>query len=486
MKNFRVEPRLVPVIVFLIAAWFILLIPFKVIGYGFLPSDDAMRHSAKAISGKDWGDILVLREGIKMDNHPGWHALLSFLHKEMGLDAHSLVIFSVISLFLIFSLTPLIFLKHPEAWVASLLCISIIDPSWIMRLFLGRPYILPMAVLMVVLFLRDRIVRKRKIQYATLALIAFLIALSTWMHDSWYLYAFLIIAFFIAREWRAGFLLCAAWISGAILGASFTGHPIIFMKQALTHLFLSFGNNDIESMLVNEFRPNAPDIRVILFIFMILVWRFTRGKKNNDLIKNPAAILACIGLSLSFVTRRVWIDWGMPALLVLLAQEFECFFDEKLKIFSFRRVAAILVLAPLFYIAVTSDIGSRWSSFKNLDYLSSEDPKQKEWLPAPGGIIYSNSMGVFYKTFYKNPRADWRYILGFEPALMPEEDLKIYRDIQRYPWTTYYFLSWIEKMRPEDRLILNASAANKPNLPMLEWNYAAIDTWVGRKPVEKK
>ena len=52
------------------------------------------------------------------------------------------------------------------------------------------------------------------------------------------------------------------------------------------------------------------------------------------------------------------------------------------------------------------------------------------WLPEPGGIFYSAQMGFFYNTFYRNPQAEWRYILGLEPALMPEDDLKIYRDIQ--------------------------------------------------------
>ena len=38
-------------------------------------------------------------------------------------------------------------------------------------------------------------------------------------------------------------------------------------------------------------------------------------------------------------------------------------------------------------------------------------------------------MTIFYQTFYKNPHGDWRYMLGFEPALMPPEDFEVYHKI---------------------------------------------------------
>jgi len=51
------------------------------------------------------------------------------------------------------------------------------------------------------------------------------------------------------------------------------------------------------------------------------------------------------------------------------------------------------------------------------------------WLPEKGGILYSSDMTIFYQTFFKNPNADWRYILGFEPALMPDEDFRCFNKI---------------------------------------------------------
>ena len=39
------------------------LIPLRIISYGYMPSDDALRHVAKVVSGRPWQDILVMREG---------------------------------------------------------------------------------------------------------------------------------------------------------------------------------------------------------------------------------------------------------------------------------------------------------------------------------------------------------------------------------------------------------------------------------------
>ena len=96
--------ELIPVMVFCIAIVVIVCISLKVISYGYLPPDDAMRHSAKVISGKDWSHILVLRPEIKMESYPGWDAILKFVHHLTQCDAFYLVLFSVISLWILYSM----------------------------------------------------------------------------------------------------------------------------------------------------------------------------------------------------------------------------------------------------------------------------------------------------------------------------------------------------------------------------------------------
>jgi hypothetical protein len=89
-------------------------------------------------------------------------------------------------------------------------------------------------------------------------------------------------------------------------------------------------------------------------------------------------------------------------------------------------------------------------------------------------------MQFFYNTFYKNPAGDWRYIVGFEPALMPPDDLKVYRDIHRSEGSADSYQPWIKKMRPIDRLALNRPG--QPDIPALEWKQAAQGIWIGRLP----
>jgi hypothetical protein len=90
-------------------------------------------------------------------------------------------------------------------------------------------------------------------------------------------------------------------------------------------------------------------------------------------------------------------------------------------------------------------------------------------------------MGVFYQTFYKNPHAPWRYILGFEPTFMPPDDLQIYRNIQRNFGAYKAYQPWVKKMRPEDRLVIRSGPAAAPGVEGLEWHYTARDLWLGRK-----
>ena len=74
---------------------------------------------------------------------------------------------------------------------------------------------------------------------------------------------------------------------------------------------------------------------------------------------------------------------------------------------------------------------ARSDRFDTVLDLSFTRPGLAAWMPEPGGIVYSPSLDVFFRTFYANPRADWRYLLGFEPGIMPREDRRILREIQR-------------------------------------------------------
>ncbi len=141
------------------------------------------------------------------------------------------------------------------------------------------------------------------------------------------------------------------------------------------------------------------------------------------------------------------------------------------------------VAAAAVFIATTRDIAGRWTNDLTAEYVTPETPGIAGWLPDKGGIIYSSDMRVFFTMFYKNPRADWRYMLGFESGIMPEEDFNILRKIQWNWYTPKAYAPWVKKMRPEDRMMFRQDT--QPVVAGLEWYYAATDTWIGRVPRKK-
>jgi hypothetical protein len=364
----------------------------------------------------------------------------------------------------------------------TLIVSFIADRGLMMRLFLGRPYIFTMAVLVFILFAWTRFKEKR-IPWWFFALNTLLIAASTWIHCLWHLLALPIFCFLLARQWRVAFVLSLSTIVGILLGASFTGQPLQFLIQTITHSLRSLSSFPLQRMLATEFYPSSGEVIMVITTLGIMAWRALRGRWDSRRINNPVFILALTGWILGLYVQRFWLDWGMPALLVWIAQEFDEALEEKIKRFSLKRVAIAGVIAITLFFITTSDINDRWTANLTAEYLSAENPKQAGWLPETGGIVYAADMTIFYQTFYKNPNAPWRYILGFEPTMMPEDDLEIYKKIYWNAGAPEAFKPWVEKMKPADRLIVKSSLMNPAKaIPELEWNQATKGVWIGRLP----
>ena len=480
MQKESTKPRYVLILVTCIFLAAILLISFKVVSYGFMPPDDVRRHVAKAISGKEWTDILVLRPQITMDSHVGWHKILTFVYKTTGYDKDEMVVFSIALLFILFCVVPIFFLKRPEAWLITFLVIAVVNFSTMFRVFLGRPFIFTMAVVVALGYLWPRF-KTKPIPWTPVIILTVLIALSTWIHCLWYMFALPVLCFFLAREWRAGVVISLCTVVGVIVGMIMTGHPIQFFYQTLGHFFHSLGEHTLARQLVPEFRPFNGDVLIVVAVLGILAWRALRNSWDSKVLYTPIFILAVVSWALGFVVARVWLDWGIPALCVWIALEFEDFLKHSTDSLSVKRVWITLAVACVLFLSVTSDQENRWTSnTASVQYLSEENSEHKKWLPEKGGIVYSSSMYVFYQTFYANPHAEWRYIMGFEPTMMPSEDLAIFRNIQRTYGTVESFEPWVKKMLPQDRMILEAGA--KPKIKGLEWNNTVSGIWVGRLP----
>jgi hypothetical protein len=292
-------------------------------------------------------------------------------------------------------------------------------------------------------------------------------------------------AFFLAGQFRWGLALMVGWVAGVFLGASFTGHPFESLYQAVVMAYRAFGLHLTQRTMVTEFRSSAGDVFGLIILGGLVILRRLAGLKARSLATNPAFWLAALTWVLGFKAMRFSADWGWPALMVLIACDVQLLLEARFAADSFKRLGLVGGLALATFLATTSDLDSRWTYNLTQQYLTPDDKNLAGWLPEKGGILYSADMTVFYQTFFKNPKGDWRYILGYEPALMSDEDFQVYHKIVWNFGDAKAYAPWVKKMRPADRLVIRDERGSPPQIPQLEWNYGVSGIWIGRLPRTK-
>jgi hypothetical protein len=453
----------------------------RVLAAGFLPSDDALRHAAKAVSGRPWTEILLLRPEIALDSNPGWHVFLGALHRWLGLGAVDLVLVSVVVLFVAFSLGPILILRRPESWVFALVLLNVLDPGWFMRLLSGRPLLVSSATVPIVLLLWPRLEEPRP--FRALLLFAALGMLSCWVHGSYYLLALPVLALAVAGRARAALRLAAAFAGGILVGALLTGHPFGHLWQVVLHGYISVGMAHVPEAMVTEFQPFDGRSAAVLAFFILLAWRAFGRRETTPPWADPAVVMTVACWALGYVASRFWTDWSVPALLTLMAVEIQHALETAGKAHPRLPQTALAASAVLLILGVGADVAQRWSADQaRRAFLSRENPTHAPWLPDAGGTVYSADMGVFYTIFFRNPDAPWRYVLGFEPALMRPDDYAVFVDIRRTRGATESYLPWLRAMRPEDRLYVIRRANDPPPIPGLDWFQPVYSIWAGRLP----
>lgn len=465
----------------------ILLIPLVIFNKGFLPDDDALRFAAKAVAGKTWPQILVMQNGFMVDPNPGWQAFLQWVHDSWGYGAVDLLAFSVIFLMLLVLFCALPWFRRPEAWLGALLTMSVFVPDCATRFARGRPYVLTDAVLITVLLLWSREKEDRPSRL-TLVLTTILIATSAWIEGAWYLLIIpaapiLLVGFIRSACWYEG-----CWLAGSFIGCVLTGHPWDFFAQTVRFLFDVFGHSSGNAQLAGELRPSGGEVDTVLLVAVLLGWRVILRDWNPRVVLNPIFMMVVLGWILGLEIRRFWWEWGMPALLIWVALELQNHFERHISFDSTRRLLITVLLAMGTFLGFTADLDSRWTKNQSTDYqvLVSTNPDLTGWLPDPGGIVYNSDMEIFYQMFFKDPTADWRYVLGFEPGLMLPEDLKVHDKVQADFFSDANdYMPWVNKMRPEDRLIIHKNityGSVPPQIPELEWHQVTSTLWIGRLP----
>lgn len=463
----------------------ILIVPLAITGRGYLPGDDALRHAAKAVTGRPWSEIVVQRPGVGIDHHAAWHAFLARIHAATDCGPDGLVVFAVVVLFLLVFLAPIWAFRHPEAWLAIWVG-ALVSGCHIERMLLGRPYLVSVASMLAIVsvWIRFKPATKKSL-FAAFAASTLLMFLAAWVHGSWYLLAIIPAGFFLARQWRACIVLSASWLLGSLLAGLASGTPFAFLYGQVFHMLHAMGDSAFVWLKVSEFQPSGggglPAVVWLAFSVIQIVCAADRRQSVRETIENPLFMIAVLGWLLGLKVTRFWIDLGMPCALLWMA------FQLEQRVIAWHpgnraRLAVCLFICLAFAFHTTADNGGRWTQGLRREFLDIDGEGMAGWMPDDGGVIYSTSMGVFFNTFYKYPQAKWKYLLSFEPAMMPPDDYKTYNHIRWNLGDPRAYKPWVEKMRPEDRLILEAPSGSQPKIPELEWHYGATGLWIGRLP----
>lgn len=482
--------RLAALVVLAAVVLTLVLVPLVALQRGWLPPDDACRHAAFATVSdhRSWSDIAVLRPDAARDQHAPWHGILRAVHGATDASPQGLVVFAVIVLAWAFGLAPLVLMKRPEAWVAALALVASGELLFPSRWMSGRPLVAAMAALVTLLIAFSRRgTGASPPRRLALGVVAF--ALGAGLHGSWYLFALPVAAFAIAGPVRRAAEVAACWLSGTALAAILTGEPVQAIVSPLHHLQLALFAGSSAPWKVGEFQPSggAPACVAITAVALLARFQWRRGEGGDgsgelpSAWRDPALVLAAMGWLLGLRMQRTWLDWGAPALACWLALEIEAHLQRRV-VRPLPRAAVALVACAALLLATGADRGRRWSGSVVTARLDTRDPALAGWLPEPGGIMYNERMADFYATFLDDPEAPWRWMLAFEPALMPPDDLETYRGIQRSGYDTASFRPWAERMTPKDRMLLHWPFPTPPPLTELQWHRAAGDLWLGRKP----
>jgi hypothetical protein len=453
-----------------------LLIPLKIVGQGFMPDDDALADAAKALVDRPWTDILVLRPEYALDPHGGWHFVLHIIAAIMGWGGPALVGFAVVSLFVAVVWSAVPWLERPEAWLCALIVIVGAGTGLIERYTRGRPFIVSATVLSTILWLWQRngsaAPSRRVVGFMTA-----LIAVAVLLHGSWYLWALPVAAFYLARQDRWARSLIIAWIAGTVIGSVLTGHPIGYFVESARMGIDAVIHPVFQRTLVAEFQPTQANFVGLFLIGSLLVFRQLTCGDTLGLFANPAFCLACLGWVLGYKATRFWGDWGIIGLAVVWAAELQRIIVERIPADGLARIGLTAAAAGTLYLLSTNDAGSRWTSNVGISYGAPAAAVDSGWLPAPGGILYAAEMEVFYRTFFGSPEAPWKYVTGFEPAMMPSDDYATYQSIVLNHGNPLAYAPWVRKLRPQDRIALHWSGL--PPLPSLDWKLMN-GLWYGR------
>jgi hypothetical protein len=474
------EDRLTRLVLLLVILAVLLIVPLRIIAYGYMPPDDALRHSAFAVANRAWGDVMLLdpRFPAWMDPHPGWHAFLRAVHEVTQWDQGWLVSVSVVLAYWTFTFAGTVASGNPPAWLVSLGLLAVLDPALLGKLTYGRPLFFTMTAVLVLNFVWTR---RQPLRLPLEIGVSFLmLAASLSMHPtSWYLWAIAIPPLAACRQWRALGSLAVGW--GLALALTILLHgwynTVVLPIEILRVAVLAGGT--LGPNLVPELQPSGAPLGALAGAALLLLARKAAGHDLREEWGKVDLAFLVTAWVLGLYVSRFWVEWGLPAMAVWYTRQV----GEGLGIGFFgplpRRSTAMLVgvAAATLYLGQTADIGGRYTNALRSPVLIAPLEEIAAELPEPGGVLYAGEMGAFFSIFHRLPNVPFRFSTGMEPGLMPAADLAVLRAIQTTGLTRDY-QPWFEKMGPADRVLMRGGAA--PQWPGMEFR-PYFGAWMGRR-----
>ena len=475
-SEIKINYECLAAIILLIAVF--IIIPYKIISKGYRPTDDANRHVAFSLTEQKWSDVLEIAPGLEADHNVGWHRLLRFVYRIFRIDKKGLLLFSVIGLFMLFNITGSLVSPNKAAWLIVLIVMFLFDRSIIFRTLLGRPFIL--SGIVTLLLLRLWFVDSSKLNSFVKFMVSIIaLSLAVYIHGTWYTFLMLPMALLLAGQVKKAFGLTFCIIVSTFVGAYLTGDFQQFLYFHFVAPLNIFSERLYNWQLVTEFAEgNIHLFWIIPTAFILFLSIYTKKLKLNDLSKDAVFILILLTWLLSIKVIRFWSDWGIVALMFWLSFNLsELIGDmQTVKKPILRRILFVVVavsaiiLIPSFSWGNKKEVASYCVDFSNKEFA--------DFRPLEGGIIYNDSMRHFYFQFFAEPEAKYKYILGFEPAIMPIDDKKIFRDISYNQFHFKAYKPWVDKLTPKDRLFTSVDI--RDCYPQLDWIKAGSKLYIGK------
>ena len=461
----------------------LLLIPLRIIGYGYMPPDDALRHTAFAVDTRDWGDIILLDPRFRndLDGQPGWHAFLRLVHGATGWQPDMLLALSVVMAFVTFAVGGLIASGNPPAWFLACAVMSVIEPGLFGKLSLGRPLFFSMAAVAMLLFVwtRPRPLPAR----AEAAAIFSVLAVDIVMHSSaWYLWAIAVPPLMVCGRWKS----LAIFVGGlaAAIGAACAVNGWYNTLATPIHGLLSgfLADSTFGTNLVGELQPSGGPFIGLLAVLVALVAKRPRGSALRDELFRVDLSFMVLAWTLGLFVGRFWVEWGLPAMAVWFTRQIGSELGVTLKGLPRVRDTALAfgIAAAAFYIGRTADVGGRYTNPLRNPLLVAPVEDIAAEMPEEGGVLYTLDMGAFYAIYHRIPHLKFKFVMAMEAGVMPPEDLKVVRAIQTNGLLRDY-KPWFDKMTPRDRVLIHGA---KPEWEGIEFK-SYYGRWIGRKIVKE-